>query len=160
MSPARLRLAVACLAICCAPPALAQATPEQKAYAESQKQKREAAQRKQAESAQKQQGSQSQDGPRTPESATSARCVAHPRCMPQGSSRNVCHHVEQTYNGTGAVQVGMQDIVARCRAANAPDPCGSDARGTPGTPGYRYDFKGGCAEQCPQVAHCTPTDRR
>jgi len=59
MSPSRRLLAAACLAVAFAPQALAQATPEQKAYAESQKQKREAAEKKRTDAEQKQRDSAS-----------------------------------------------------------------------------------------------------
>jgi Mg-chelatase subunit ChlI len=47
-------MAAFCVALCLAQDVRAQATPEQKAYAESQRQKREAAERKRADAEQKQ----------------------------------------------------------------------------------------------------------
>ena len=130
----------------CAPQVLAQ----QKSVAEEQKARREAAERKSQEM-QQQRNPPSQpqqhhrhghghdvikSGDKGHSTATAATCRAHPVCRePTGGNKpHSCQGVQQAYNGTGAAQIGMQDILQRCRAMNAGDSC--------------------CAAQCEAAARC------
>ena len=62
-------------------------------------------------------------------------CPSYATVAPTGGNKpHACQGVQQTYNATGAVQVGMQDILQRCRAMNAGDSC--------------------CAAQCEAAARC------
>ncbi len=85
-------------------------------------------------------------------SASSATtCSANPFCPAAKGYGNVCKSVKRSYSGAGAAQTGLRDIVSRCQAANAPDPCNTDARPSLG---------GGCAQQCAAVAACATASAR
>ena len=78
-------------------------------------------------------------------------CSAVPFCPSAGSYGNVCIGAKRIYSGAGAAQTGLRDIVSRCQAANAPDPCNTDVR---------LSFGGGCAQQCANVATCVAAAAR